>query len=765
MEVSSLPKREPDPNREKDMYSLYRERHKDLTKLGDNVFAVDTETTLFDEHLFGASRKTRISPHTTGMRLILGSIAGEGTANIYYKDDLCAAVRKILMDGGTIIFHNAAFDVHVLIEWDPSLKPLLVEAIQEYRVRDTRVLELLLRIAKGRRQDQLVGSSSLKDLAKKYAGMNLDKGAARTSFSQFENTCPDPVADKGHLQYALDDAIATYRVYAAQYPQADLIARTYDGSYPELPYARERFGVLAERNHVAGDIALFWLQRHPVRVDLDLVSKGREILLREQDRLAKAMAGWTTTIKVKRKRKAGDVFVDKDMPWAKEKKDGTVSLSLKAIGKELEAFAEEGSITPDRTPRGDITLKRDFWSEHIPAATGEQLEAPERVVDRTGRLSVWMAYSRLRIMDTRYLYPLAASERHYPSYYSIGARTTRTSANKFPIQQTPKRRDSIRGLFIPEDGAVFIEADYKAAELTALAQVYHLMFGGSRLGAAINDGQDAHLEKARSIWEDFDELDEERQGELRQACKAVNFGLPGGMGAAKFALFARGYGLYLSDEEARLLRNKALGADVELRNYLADSRSLEGRVKGAARNLGIPWTTLVTNLRAWRDEEEGTVHWYAAYKRLRCWSNNPAEYAHYDIPVRPGFRPRYDLWKASSRSPSGSIRGRASYTEAHNFPFQACVADVGKLALFNLFARWSEECQWRPVNFVHDSITLQTKGDEDEQRWTRELLELCMKKALDELCPDINGGVDAEPPKARWGKLSGLFAELAHESA
>jgi hypothetical protein len=742
---------------------LYSEEWSGLDCLPENTFAIDTETTLFDEPKYNMGGTTRLSPHTSGMRLILGSIAGNGEAHVYYKRDICKVTRKVLKAGGTVIFHNAAFDINVLIDADPGLKPLFVQAMRENRIKDTKVFEQLIRIARGCSHHQLIMSTSLKDLAPKYAGMDLVKGAERTTFGRFDKFPPDSIRDRGHLQYALKDAVATYKVYSEQIVIAEFIARSYDGQYQELPDAREKFGVLAERNHVMGDIGLFWLQRHPVRVDLDLVEGGREIIDREMTRLEEAMATWTTKLMVKYKRKKGDVYKEKDVPWATRKDDG-VSLSYKALRADLSVWAAEHGIVPELSPAGLITLKRDFWAEHIPRATPAQLELPDRVVNISGRLAIWMAYTRLRLLNTRYLQPLSAGERHYPNYYSIGARTTRTSASKFPIQQTPKRRDSIRGLFIPEDGAVLIEADYKAAELTGLAQALHLMFGDSTLGRSIRAGEDPHQAKAMEIWPDlWEEADEERRASLRQACKAVNFGLPGGMGAAKFAIFARGWGLQMSEEEARHLRNQALGADPELKAYLSDSLSSKGRVARAAANLGIPLDTLVSRLRAWKNEEEGEVHWIAAYKRLRLWSKAPADYAHYDIPIWPGFKPNRDLWKSSSKSPSGSIRGKALYTEAHNFPFQAAVADVGKIALFELWAAWDAECLWQPVNFIHDSITIQAKGGPDDIQYASELLGDTMKRALDEVCPDINGGVDVEPPKDRWGKLSGLFAELASE--
>jgi hypothetical protein len=725
-------------------------------------YAVDTETTRFDEEEYisiNGKRKSRVTPHTTGARLILGSVAGHHP-RVFYKQDMCDFVASLLKGGATLIFHNAAFDIHVLIEADPTLKPLFVQALREHRIRDTMILEQLIKVAKGVPHHILTADNSLKILAKKYANIHLDKGSVRLQFDRFEHRPPDPVKDKEALDYALRDAEATYLVYASQSRQAKVLTEQPDCRYPALSDAQARFGVLAERNHVMGSVALFWLQRFPVRIDAKLVEKARIRVERESARLVLAMSSWTTTLPKKYKRKSGDVIKQVETPWAKEAKDGTIKLSYKALQKELGEYAEQHGIVPELTPTGTIGLKRDFWSEHIPRATDLQRAEPERAQEPVARLSLWLEYLRLRLMHSRYLDPLAQSERHYPNYYSIGARTTRTSANKFPVQQTPKRRDGIRGLFVPEDGNVFIEADYKAAELTALAQVYHLMFGGSRLGDSIRQGGDPHEETAKRIWSDYDEQPTKQQENLRQAAKAVNFGLPGGMGPAKFALFARGYGLYLTDEEARHLRLQALNADPELQRYLFDSASAEGRVRKAAENLGVSCDELVSCLNAWRDTATGAVHWRAALKRLIRWSRDPAGCAHYSISCRPGFEPKYDLWKGASRTLSGAIRGRASFTEGHNFPFQAAVADVGKIALFNLWSEWTNESSWSPVNFIHDSIMIQTLDQTWHCSYASALLERCMKSALDEVCPDINGGVDIGDPKPRWGPLGGIFRDL-----
>jgi len=739
-----------------------------LHALPGGFWAVDTETTLFhnEEYRGAAGRKsTRVSPHTSGMRLVLGSVAGNGRCAVYHRDELVLFVGQLLEGGASLIFHNAAFDYHVLTEHAPWLRSDFIKAIRAGRIHCTRTFEQLIRIARGSVLEQINRNTKLSDLAFRYAGMKLDKeGTERLTYGEYEHRKDVPEA---HLEYALQDAIATYLVYAAQRPKAILAARK-ECRYKAIPGAEEKFGILAERNHVMGDIALFWLQRHPIRVDKPAVAGALKKLGAEARRLEDALCSWTENMPVKRKRKAGDVFVDVDVPWAKRNRAGQTKLAHKVLRRVLAAWAEKHGIVPDLTNTGEVSLERDFWSEHIPRLRPMLAAAPELadLAELTDQLSVWMAYTRLRLMETRYLVSLATSERHYPNYWNIGARTTRTSASRFPIQQTPKRRDGIRGLFIPEPGNVFIEADYRAAELTALAQVYHLLYGRSALGDAINEGQDPHDATARRLFPESENRGESQSprsespgtiGDLRQACKAINFGLPGGMGPAKFSLFARGYGLRLSLEEARHLRRRALQADPELARYLFDSGTPEGRVKQAAENLGLQWPELVGRLRAWRNRVEGRVHWRAALKRLLYWSRDPAS-TDYELPLRPGFRPSFDLWRSPSRSPSGSIRGRASFTEAHNFPFQAAVADVGKIALFNLYAisTFSAE-DWSPVCFIHDSIMIQVPDDRDEILSARLDLKSSMLRAIEEICPDIHGAVDVET-KPRWGELGGIFS-------
>jgi DNA polymerase-1 len=92
-----------------------------------------------------------------------------------------------------------------------------------------------------------------------------------------------------------------------------------------------------------------------------------------------------------------------------------------------------------------------------------------------------------------------------------------------PVQSAEGRR--IRSAFIPEDGSIFISADYSQIELRLLA---HLS-GDENLIRAFNDGLDIHTSTAREIMGLT--KDEEVPDSVRRIGKTINFGIVYGMGA------------------------------------------------------------------------------------------------------------------------------------------------------------------------------------------------------------------------------------------
>ena len=157
-------------------------------------------------------------------------------------------------------------------------------------------------------------------------------------------------------------------------------------------------------------------------------------------------------------------------------------------------------------------------------------------------------------------------ERVYPSYELL-MDTGRTSSRSPNIQQVPKN-GPIRSLFRARQGNLFFIADFKAVELCSLAQVCFAQFGKSRMAEFINKGVDLHRETASKM---FGKQPDEISNEERQYAKAVNFGFPGGLGAASFVAYAlSGYGVRVTLEEAKSFRANWMKTFPEMEMYMAD---------------------------------------------------------------------------------------------------------------------------------------------------------------------------------------------------
>jgi hypothetical protein len=92
----------------------------------------------------------------------------------------------------------------------------------------------------------------------------------------------------------------------------------------------------------------------------------------------------------------------------------------------------------------------------------------------------------------------------------------------------------------------FCSCDYSTLELATLSQVCLWWVGNSAMADAINAGRDLHdhfAARVRGI--EYEQQHAERKAkvpiakDMRQLAKAPNFGLPGGLGAAKLVAYAR----------------------------------------------------------------------------------------------------------------------------------------------------------------------------------------------------------------------------------
>jgi len=165
--------------------------------------------------------------------------------------------------------------------------------------------------------------------------------------------------------------------------------------------------------------------------------------------------------------------------------------------------------------------------------------------------------------------------------YNLLVNTGRTSCSKPNFQQLPKL-GGIREMFVPQDkDNTFIITDYAAIELATLAQVSYNTYGYSIMMDRINEGQDLHKYYA-SVMNNCEIKDVNKQ--QRQEAKAANFGFPGGLGVDTFIEFSNGYGLDLTKEKAKEMKDVWFNAFPEMEDYMKNEIghvfTLTGRKRG-----------------------------------------------------------------------------------------------------------------------------------------------------------------------------------------
>lgn len=116
---------------------------------------------------------------------------------------------------------------------------------------------------------------------------------------------------------------------------------------------------------------------------------------------------------------------------------------------------------------------------------------------------------------------VAEDGRIHSDFLQTVTATGRISSANPNLQNIPVRTElgrSIRKVFIPEDGYIFLDADYSQIELRILAH----MSGDENLINAFNEGHDIHAATAAKV---FNVPLTEVTKEQRSSAKAVNFGI------------------------------------------------------------------------------------------------------------------------------------------------------------------------------------------------------------------------------------------------
>ena len=165
---------------------------------------------------------------------------------------------------------------------------------------------------------------------------------------------------------------------------------------------------------------------------------------------------------------------------------------------------------------------------------------------------------------------IAADGRIHGIFNQTVTATGRISSTEPNLQNIPIRMElgrQIRKVFIPEEGYVFLDADYSQIELRVLAH----MSGDERLIEAYKQEQDIHRLTASQVFHTpFDEVTSAQ----RSNAKAVNFGIVYGISA-----FSLSGDLDISRSDAEDYINKYFDTYPRVKTFL-DEQVENGRKTG-----------------------------------------------------------------------------------------------------------------------------------------------------------------------------------------
>jgi DNA polymerase-1 len=263
---------------------------------------------------------------------------------------------------------------------------------------------------------------------------------------------------------------------------------------------------------------------------------------------------------------------------------------LKAIMEELDEWAcsrgyaqrnvmDEATINWASTKDVLTILNHQFRLKGTPAITSSDDDTLEQLWDKTQNPFIQMFREFRDLAKQNGTYGLAYLKHLnpktgciHPTFNQYGTATGRPSGSKPNMLNIPRDK-KYREAFLAPDGFDVHTKDYSGAELRIVAS----MSNDPAMCEAYEQGKDLHTYVAAKFMErDYDTLNalvkakDPEACEVRQAAKAINFGIIYGSGAAKFALDlkiplekSRGYVWGHKKEFAvmhKFLRNISIGA-------------------------------------------------------------------------------------------------------------------------------------------------------------------------------------------------------------
>lgn len=621
-----------------------------------------------------------------------------------------------------------------------AVPPRLAAHTPLRRLRDVLILHQLLRLAQADEQPVM---SDFVNIVRLQTSVELDPVSRYATRWAEVLQLPLGALEEGLQSAAVREAIVCVFVYEKMVETA---LELMDKHATEMmPDALRRYGPLTEVIQVKGEIALQAITRRGMHVDLSAALRLRKILQEELDVCAQKVAElrdfnpfsvWRSGAR------AGQMKRTKNhKPMMKQER--LEELLLKAAD---DVYTRTGTeVNVPTTPDGCVSLSSKRWA---PYAALHPFIAHWCELETVARLHNFVAG-----LDAALVHPV----------YTLLVRNGRTSCAAPNIQQCP-RKAGYRDLLLPAPGHVLLACDYSFIELCTLAAVCEHRYGASQLARVIREGVDPHcftaamfeklsLAEFMAMKTSPDPDVRSRFDQLRQRAKAINFGIPGGQGAAALVEYAlNSYGVTLSLADARQFRNRLINEVYpELSHYLFEDRRF---VDQLALRLAVPvsdvWQALkelapaeqagrvahdVRSVIAGDTQADGRPYpeeyKERVWEALRALNKNDSMTTMLAGVADGNEELENKLFGADVTTLTGRIRGGVGFTQACNTAFSGLAADGAKLAMWDLL-----HIGFRLVAFVHDEVVIELPLAANYTHPARVAADV-MCRAMQEVCGSI----------------------------
>lgn len=545
-----------------------------------------------------------ISPGSTGQTYLATQADG----------DIDSLLSAILHHQTISVWHNAAFDLAVLIVNKPEWATQVFSAIAEGRVRCTRIREKLLWLTtigdveniKGIDGTLIKGDYSLAGLVQRYFGKDIKEGKTRSDAWRlnFATLEPYPAAEwpPEAREYAVEDAIYAVWVHDAQ--------------------EKERARIYEERGFDPFKVQDF-------RVDADLCLRlwscvGLLVDAEQHARIAARVAQELTPEKLHLLYETGILRpAEAPRPHSNGARNHIPSCPIGGVGKSCNcpekmtsgepesmnttvlkqfvtdlAASKPDQVTIERTapskshPEGQISIKSEWLDEHSHHSPVLEQLALRASLSKL----VTTELPRMCFRDESGK-PIAAADLVHPLYDVLKetGRTSSYASKDYPSVNIQNIAASFgpdlnpRSCIVSPPGWLLFSIDYSYMELVTFAQTCLDLFGYSRLAEIINKGYDPHAwlgsqlllridpefesqilrpsnidpTDIDAVYRAFCALKTCEDAEWRKTykhwrtfAKPTGLGFPGGLGAETFVGYAKAtYGVVLDLDTAKSLKD------------------------------------------------------------------------------------------------------------------------------------------------------------------------------------------------------------------